>query len=118
MGVNPFIQSTAVGKGMGSLGSSEFSMAELREFKAGGSSAATVNPIGASAHGEEQNLEIGKGCSKQMEAELMGVDGGEDGMESIPSSNLARPPLMEMVNQVNQSPLEHVVVHFSSCTLK
>lgn len=118
VGVNPFTHSTAKGKGISSLGSSDFTVPKFREFKVEGSRAPTVNLTSAGALGEEQSLEISDDRIKQKEDELMGVDGGEDGMEIIPSLALARPPLMEIVNQESQIPSEHAVVRISSCSLK
>ena len=58
VGVNPFTHSRTKGKGISSLGSSDFSVPEFREFKFGGSRAPTMNLTGAGAPGEEQSLEI------------------------------------------------------------
>lgn len=118
MGFNPFTQSTVVRKGISSLGSSEFSVLEFRECKAGGLSDPTVNSIDASAPGEKQSFEISDGRIKQKEDELRGVDDGEDGIEIILSSTLASPPLMEIVNQESQIPSEHTIACILSCPLK
>nr|POE91645.1 putative ribonuclease h protein [Quercus suber] len=61
---------------------------------------------------------MGKGRIELKVAELMGVAGGEDRMESIPRSISAISPLMEIANQENLSPSKHVAARFLSCSLK
>lgn len=118
VGIAPFTQSTAVGNGIRSMGLSDVLGIEFREFKAEGSCDPTVNPIGEGAHAEEQDFDMGKGQIELKVVELMEVASGDDGMESISRSTLARSPLMEIANQENVNSSEHAITRFFSSSLK
>ncbi|KAM4124617.1 hypothetical protein ACB094_01G244900 [Castanea mollissima] len=48
----------------------------------------------------------------------MGIDDDEDGMEINSSSMVVGPPLLESAHKASQSPSEHAVARFLSCSLK